>query len=71
MLVMVSWTENIERWLAVHYWEMVYEVEAYELEDRASKRKVTFKDEDDVQEIETEHQIYAREENELRLKSRT
>ena len=52
---MGAFAGNIERWLAVQYWEMYYDDESFESGDKYSQKKVTFKDEDEVQEIQAEH----------------
>ena len=55
---------KIEMWLAVQYWEKYYNNEDYiyesqELENEDKEiKKVTFSDQNDVQEIETENQFY-------------
>ena len=54
--------ENIEMWLAVQHWEMYYDFESFEYEDKDINRKVSFNDEDEVREIQTEYQMYNMEE---------
>ena len=35
-------------WLAVQYWNMFYDDNTFEKKDKAERKKVTFKDEDEI-----------------------
>ena len=51
---------NINMWLAVQYWEMYYNDEEVESEEKekCQKKKVTFEDENEVQNILIEVDIF-------------
>ena len=62
-------------WLAVQYFGMFYGDNTFEKKDKVDKKKVTFKDEDEIYEIKTEYQIWERdnteEDVEVKIKSVT
>jgi hypothetical protein len=60
-LMIVNLTENIKMCLEAQHREMFSDDNTFEEKDKVDKKKVTFKDEDEIFEIRTEYQIWKME----------